>query len=665
MAEGHLAAASRGAGSKGACALALLALCATLLTAHGVASILSPSEWLQATLAPSTDTRQLLFHFGLLPRIAVSLLAGAALGMSGAIFGQVLRNPLAEPSTLGTSAGATLALTSATIYFPAMLDMGRPLLALAGGLVATLLVLALSWRNRLSPVTLVLAGLVVALACAAAGSIMVLFEHHHPTALFLWQSGTLAQSGWGTAGGLAFQAIAWGTLALLLARPLVLLELDEAGARSLGMNLPAARLMALSVAVALAASVASSVGLIGFVGLAAPALARLAGARSFPHRLLASALAGAVLLWLADQVVLAMGGLTGAELPAGLLTGLLGAPLLLWLLPQARDGMVPAQAKAPARNRHSLRITGLLLVLLLAACWGSLAAGPGLDGWRWQGLPGVEEFLPWRLPRMTAALAAGALLAVAGVLVQRMTANPMASPELLGVSSGASLGMILSALLLADLSRADLLLSAAMGAGAVLLALLRVTRSTASAERLLMTGIAITTITGVASHALILSGPPRLDLLLRMMTGSTYMVGRQEATMLAVAAVLAVACLPLVARMLDILPLGVQTAGALGLGVARSQVVLVLLVAVLTAAATIVVGPLSFVGLMAPHMARMLGLARPVAQGVAAALIGGLIMVCADWAGRTLAFPWQLPAGVIATLVGAPYFLVLLARRPA
>ena len=95
----------------------------------------------------------------------------------------------------------------------------------------------------------------------------------------------------------------------------------------------------------------------------------------------------------------------------------------------------------------------------------------------------------------------------------------------------------------------------------------------------------------------------------------------------------------------------------------RGRLVLLLLAALLTAGATLIVGPLSFIGLLAPHLARLLGLARAVPQLLGAALLGALVMVAADWLGRTLLFPAQLPAGLLASLLGGAYFMLCLYRR--
>jgi iron complex transport system permease protein len=116
------------------------------------------------------------------------------------------------------------------------------------------------------------------------------------------------------------------------------------------------------------------------------------------------------------------------------------------------------------------------------------------------------------------------------------------------------------------------------------------------------------------------------------------------------------------AAWLDLLPLGVPTARALGVNVTFSRLLLLAVVAVLTAGATLVVGPLSFVGLLAPHMARLLGLTRAREQLAGSVVIGALLMILADWVGRVILFPSEIPAGLVATLIGGSYFMWRLRR---
>jgi len=242
---------------------AMLLAAALALTVWSAVALLPPGLWLRALRSPDlTDPGQLLFRHAFLPRLAISWLAGAALGLAGTIFQQVLRNPLAEPTTLGTSAGAGLALAVAGLYAPVLLEQGREGVALAGAAVATAAVFGLAGR-RLAPVTLILAGLVVSLTCGSAGALLVLLHREYMTELFVWQSGSMVQTGDATTLALLPRLAAAAVLAALLARPLALLELEDAGAAGLGLSPARTRLAGLAIAVGLSATVVAAVGVIG------------------------------------------------------------------------------------------------------------------------------------------------------------------------------------------------------------------------------------------------------------------------------------------------------------------------------------------------------------------------------------------------------------------
>lgn len=615
------------------------------------------------------DASHMLVYYTMLPRMAVALIGGAALALAGAICQQVLRNPLAEPTTLGVSAGAHLALSASMLFAPALLSFGREWVALAGAGLAMLFVFGLAWSRALSPLSLVLAGLVVSVYCGAVGAMLVLFNHEYLIGLFIWGAGFLSQQDWNVAVFLGVRLVGAALLVALVARPLTLLGLDDEVARNLGLGLTKARLFALVLAVGLSASVVSAVGVLGFVGLAGPALAGLMGARRFRDRLIWAPLCGAGVLWLTDELVLLIPS-GYREIPTGTVTALLGAPIMLFLLPRLRTGMSFRSAAestlgAAARVRRPGRLLAIVLVATLGAAWLALALGQGAGGWHWSGLGGIADMFPWRGPRLGAAIAAGIMLAVSGVLAQRLTGNPMAAPEVLGISSGAALGVIL--LLFLVPTAPERLTQIAAGAGGALavtaVILLLGRRAAFSPDRLLLAGVATSAVFGAVVALAMVTGDPRMGLLLTWMAGSTYQVsGGQALLLLAVAGVL-LAVTPLCARWLDILPLGAEAARELGVALGRSRLAIMVLIALMTAAATLLVGPLSFVGLMAPHIARMMGLQRALHHILGAAAIGALIMAVADWAGRTVAFPFQVPAGLIATVIGGPYLMWLLNRR--
>lgn len=646
----------------------LLLAAAGGLTIYNLAQQLPPAQWVRALSAPDIDdVRQMLFHYSLLPRLTVSLLAGAGLGLVGVLFQQVLRNPLAEPSTLGVAAGAQLGLTIATLWVLPGGEFTRQLAAMVGAIVVGGLVFGVAWGKRMSPVTLILAGLVLGLYCGAVNSLLALFHYDQLQGMFLWGTGALNQQDWSAVQFILPRLLVAGALAALLLRPLTLLGLDDGVARNLGLGLSMARFCTLGLAIIFSAMLVSAVGVIGFIGLFAPLMAKMLGARRLAHRMMLAPLLGALLLWLTDQVMI---GVTQVwrEIPTGAATALFGAPLLLWLLPRLRSAATPPPMnlgdKVPAERGNLpawILVGGLVLLIGLTL---ALMLGKNAGGWHWSLGAELDSLLPWRWPRVLSALAAGMMLAVAGTLIQKLTGNPMASPEVLGISSGAAFGVVMMLFMVPGDAFVWLLPAGSLGAAATLLIIMIAAgRGGFSTERMLLAGIALSTAFTTVIFLLLASGDPRMGGLLTWLSGSTYSVEPAQALRTALVAAGLMVLAPLCRRWLTILPLGGATARSVGIALTPARLTILLLAAVLTAMATLTVGPLSFVGLMAPHMARMLGFRRALPQMVIAALLGGLLMVFADWCGRMLLFPYQIPAGLLATFIGAPYFVYLLRKQ--
>ncbi|MFQ2661081.1 Fe(3+)-hydroxamate ABC transporter permease FhuB [Aeromonas caviae] len=646
--------------------LCLLVLTLGLACAE-LARQLPGALWWQALFSPELDdARQAVVHFSWLPRLAICLLAGAALGLAGTLMQQVLRNPLASPTTLGVASGAQLALMMVTLLAPSWLLIGREWIAMAGGSLAMGLVFALAWRRQLNPVVIVFAGLVINLYLAAISMGLLLFFQEELKGLLVWGSGSLAQNSWSGVGYLLPRLLLAAMLAVVLVRPLAVLELDDASARSLGVSLKHLRFAGLGLAVFITACVVSVVGLIGFIGLAAPAMVRLLGVRKLAQRLLWAPILGALLLAATDLLLQTLSRFWPVLIPTGAMTALLGAPLLLWLIP--RLGIKQSAPKANsslllARHPAPTRLVGLMVLGLAAAVIASLLFGQGMGGWGWPSWLRWQAQLEWRLPRTLAAGAAGVLLALAGTLLQRVSNNPMASPELLGVSGGTFMGVIAAALLLPALPLPMMLLGGLVGAFACLLLLVLINRRNGfQPERILLSGIAITALFEPLQAIALANGDLRVQQLLSWMSGSTYYVTQPVALALVVLALLMLAACLLVSRWLDLMPMGPAVATALGIHLGRAQLTILLLVAVLTASATMVIGPLSFAGLLAPHLARLMGLVRARWHLLGAAGCGALLMVSADWIGQQILFPQEVPVGLVSTLLGGAYFMWCLRR---
>ncbi|WP_114192769.1 Fe(3+)-hydroxamate ABC transporter permease FhuB [Edaphovirga cremea] len=650
--------------------IAMLCLAALALTLFNLRQQLPTELWSAALWRPDADdVRQMVWHYSLLPRVAVALLAGAGLGLAGTLFQQVLRNPLAEPATLGVSAGAQLGLTVATLWALPGGELTAQFAAMVGAVVIGLLVFGVAWGKRMSPVTLILAGLVLSLYCGAVNSLLALFNYDQLQSLFLWSSGSLNQQDWSIAAFLAPRLAIALMLALLLLRPMTLLGLDDGVARNLGLGLSTARLAALGLAILISAQWVNAVGIIGFVGLFAPLSSRMLGARRLLSRLLLSLVLGALLLWLTDQIMLWLTQVW-REIPTGAATALVGAPLLLWLLPRLRNSVTPPPMNqgdsVPVERQKPVYWFAGGLILLLAGLFIALSFGRDSNSWYWATGELFQQMLPWRVPRVVAALVAGMMLASAGTLIQKLTGNPMASPEVLGISSGAAFGVVIMLFMVPGDAFVWLLPAGSLGAGLTLLVIMLVSgRRGFSPERMLLAGIALSTAFTTLITLLLASGDPRMGGLLTWISGSTYAVTSEQAWRTAAIAAVLIVMTPLCRRWLKILPLGGVTAKAVGIALTPTRLLILLLTAIMTAIATLTVGPLSFVGLMAPHMARMMGFRRAVPQWLMATLIGGLLMVFADWCGRMVFFPNQIPAGLLATFIGAPYFIYLLRKQAA
>ncbi len=614
---------------------------------------------------PANDAvlQQIIFYHSILPRIAIALTCGAALGLAGSLIQRVLRNPIADPSTLGIMAGAQLAMTVATIYAPLLMEVARSPVAFTGGILSLVIVLGLSWRQNLEPVSVIISGMMFSLIAVSLSATIILGNGEYLMSLFIWGGGSLDQTGWGPALSLIARTLITLTLAVLLLRPLDLLSLGDSTAKALGIGVSFIRAAVLILAVFLATSVSAEVGIIGFIGFVAPNLARMSGARTARQILFSSMAIGAVLLLLTDGLVDLVSISYGTFIPTGAVTALLGGPLLLWLLPNIKSTLQAAATLNPSRaGRPGLVIVSiacLALVMIPLALFVSRSP----DGWTITQGPLLDIIMPWRWPRLVAAISTGAMLATAGCILQRTLGNPMASPEVLGISSGAGVGLA-AVLLLMTAPGKEAQFNGAL-AGSLITAAIVLTlaaRYRFSTERLLLAGIATSSISGAFLALIMARGGPETMALLSWMSGSTQRVMPQDALLLAFATIVAMVPIMFMTRWLDIMPLGNARARAIGLNVRVSSLLLILIASALSAASTLFIGPLSFIGLMAPHLARQAGFMRAGWHLSGSIVIGICIMIFADWMARSLAFPYQLPLGLFASMIGGPYLIWSLNR---
>ena len=350
-----------------------------------------------------------------------------------------------------------------------------------------------------------------------------------------------------------------------------------------------------------------------------------------------------------------------------------------------RDGKGPSEKVMGRVSRVPLRVVILigvaLLVVMMIVSVGTGPVGLGVGAIMrvivhevlgvGQPQPQLETtvVMTLRLPRVLFGVLVGAALAVSGASLQSLLRNPLAGPGIIGVSGGASMGAVAAIVLLPPLSGiavAWVVPAAAFLGGllvtSVIYALAR-PRAGSGTARLLLVGIAIgsaaAAVTGFLTYA---ADDDELQTVVFWQMGS---LGHLDWIKLAVAALVIIGCcivLTLLARHLDLLSLGDRQARHLGLDVARTRKIVIAMAALLTGTSVAFTGTIGFIGLVVPHLSRLL--CGPSHRRVlpVSAVLGALLIVFADTLSRTIAPPDEVPIGLFTAALGAPFFLIVVLR---
>lgn len=254
---------------------------------------------------------------------------GANLAVSGVLLQSVMKNPLADPGITGVSSGASVAAIIILLLMP-QLSGALPLFAFVGGAIACALVFIMAWKNGLRPERIVLAGVAINTILGGFISLLsTLFSDRIQSAI-LWLNGSLATKTWSHVDMLFLYSLIGLGLSLFLIRSTNVLQLGDESAKNLGFNVSRTRLVISAVAVFLAAISTAVVGIISFIGLIVPHIARLLMGSDHKYTIPFSMVLGAIVLLIADTLARTIGG--SIEIPVGVITSIVGGPFFLYLL---------------------------------------------------------------------------------------------------------------------------------------------------------------------------------------------------------------------------------------------------------------------------------------------------------------------------------------------
>ncbi|MBJ8027401.1 iron ABC transporter permease [Bacillus cereus group sp. N21] len=270
-----------------------------------------------------------------------------------------------------------------------------------------------------------------------------------------------------------------------------------------------------------------------------------------------------------------------------------------------------------------------------------------------------------RVPRVLLAILIGAALAVAGCLLQGITRNPLSDPEIMGVNQGASCFVVLALLIFGDKDASFVILIAAFLGAAVGSSVIYslAFRGEYTPSRLVLAGIAVSFFLGSVTTGSILLYETQLNEILYWMAGKLSGANWLDIKLIMITAGPVIIMTFLLANQLNILSLGEETARGLGINVLRIRRIFALIIVLLVGSGVAVAGPIGFVGLMVPHIARKI-----VGEDYRiiipfSALLGANLLVFADFVAQRVAYPADTPVGVITALLGTPFFVYLMRRK--
>ncbi|MGY0615599.1 iron ABC transporter permease [Vibrio sp. FJH11] len=610
------------------------------------------------TISPVSDPAlsDMMMQAIWLPTIGMAIITGALLASSGLLIQTSLENEFSSPSTLGIASGALLGAVLTRVFLP---DSGLLMVwgaAFLGSVLVALIVLMVSRLIGGGKLPVILVGMAIGLGAGAIASVFLLYFENETDGLFLWGSGQVLQSSAEPFQAVWIPAVITLMLASLVLPKLSLFQLGETHAHSLGVAVGRWRWLILSLAVAQSSLAIAMVGMVGFIGLMAPHLARYICVANRKGRNVAllwgvSLIIGALLVlgaeWCSRSLLF-----LGYRLPTGAFAAFLGTPFFLVLL-FGRSGRVLAATEQQVIGLRPLvklkPSWTLCLLAVLLVCSIVFWAEPS-------GSLGAE----WVFNRLWLAGLAGFALAFGGTLLQTLFNNPLASPDISGVSTSAVLLIACLLVIFPGAGQGWLMVAALAGALLVIGILFWGINQQLSVSQLALFGIVISAFTGTATHILLTFGSATSSVTLMWLSGSVYGASADAIMPLISTLVLALLISIPLLRSLDVIPLGEVIPQVVGVTLKPYRLLMLAVAGVLTAISISCVGAISFIGLLAPHCARLLGLYRHTHLIPAAGMTGAILLIWADGLGRTLMPPSEIAAGLVVSILGSLYFLLLL-----
>lgn len=312
------------------CLILALIICVASVVALTVGSAdYGMKDIIDALFFEAEETVRIVIFNLRLPRLILALIVGASLSVSGALLQSVMRNPLADPGSIGVSAGAGTAAITILLLFPALTG-AVPLFAFVGATLTCILIYSMAWKGGIDPIKIILSGVAINSVLGGYNSLLQLLHSDSLQGVLAFMNGSLSGRSWSQAKIGAVYGLIGLTLSFLCIKHANILLLGDEMAKSLGVKVNVTRLILSAVSAFLAAATVSVVGMIGFVGLVVPHIARMLVGSDYKALLPVCTLLGAFVLLVADTVGRTI--IPGMEIPVGIVMAVTGGPFFIYML---------------------------------------------------------------------------------------------------------------------------------------------------------------------------------------------------------------------------------------------------------------------------------------------------------------------------------------------
>ncbi|MCW1332924.1 iron chelate uptake ABC transporter family permease subunit [Campylobacter jejuni] len=372
-----------------------------------------------------------------LSRFFMCLLCGFLLAFSSLILRIVMQNPLASDTTLGVAPSASFAILIATLFFPSFLNISKVLMGFAGAFSVLFLIFIFMLKRRLNSTSIILLGLISGMIFGALSSLLMLFYPEESKAFLLFNSGYFTQNGFkDVVEFFCYAGVALVSLYFFIPY-FKILNLGDELASSVGQNIFYVKFFALCLSAYFITLVVSFVGVISFLGLFASVFVEFFKIKNIRKEFIICGFLGFFLLFVVDLLLQILQILKGVNLPTGGVLALIGSPLLIFAVFRMLKETFNDDIYISCCFKEKYVIVGLILLVLMLFFLNLYFDFSTLN---FKNMP--DEILALRLNKLAILLLCGILLALVGFILQKLSFNPMASPEMLGINSGASLGVL-------------------------------------------------------------------------------------------------------------------------------------------------------------------------------------------------------------------------------